>query len=72
MLELGDLSREAHEELGRLAAESDLYCLVTYGEQAKRTAVVAAAKGRRPYTPTTTARQRMPCSTASSPVTPCW
>ena len=45
MLELGDLSREAHEELGRLAAESDLYCLVTYGEQAKRTAVVAAAKG---------------------------
>ena len=45
MLELGDLSREAHEELGRLAAESGLYCLVTYGEQAKRTAVVAAAKG---------------------------
>ena len=35
----------AHEELGRLAAESDLYCLVTYGENAKRTAVVAAAKG---------------------------
>ena len=32
MLELGELSREAHEELGRLAAESDLYCLVTYGE----------------------------------------
>ena len=32
-------------ELGRLAAESDLYCLVTYGENAKRTAVVAAAKG---------------------------
>ena len=47
MLELGDLSREAHEELGRLAAESDLYCLVTYGEQAKRTAVVAAAKGQK-------------------------
>ena len=45
MLELGKLSREAHEELGRLAAESDLYCLVTYGENAKRTAVVAAAKG---------------------------
>ena len=36
-----------HEELGRLAAESDLYCLVTYGEQAKRTAVVAAAKGQK-------------------------
>ena len=45
MLELGDLSRKAHEELGRLAAESGLYCLITYGEQAKRTAVVAAAKG---------------------------
>ena len=45
MLELGELSREAHEELGRLAAESGLYCLITYGEQAKRTAVVAAAKG---------------------------
>ena len=48
MLELGELSREAHEELGRLAAESDLYCLVTYGENAKRTAVVAAAKGVKP------------------------
>ncbi len=45
MLELGELSREAHEELGRLAAESDLYCLVTYGENAKRTAVVAAGQG---------------------------
>lgn len=45
MLELGDLSRAAHEELGRLAADSDLYCLICYGEQAKRTAVVAAAKG---------------------------
>ena len=45
MLELGDLSRSAHEELGCLAAESNLYALVTYGENAKRTAVVAAAKG---------------------------
>lgn len=45
MLELGELSREAHEELGRIAADSDLYCLVTYGEQCRRTAVVAAAKG---------------------------
>lgn len=45
MLELGDISREAHEELGRLAAESGLYCLVTYGEQAHRTAITAAAKG---------------------------
>jgi UDP-N-acetylmuramyl pentapeptide synthase len=54
MLELGDLSREAHEELGRLAAESDLYCLVTYGEQAKRTAVVAAAKGQKTLHPMST------------------
>ena len=45
MLELGDLSREAHEEVGREAAESGLDTLITYGEQAKRTAVVAAAKG---------------------------
>ena len=45
MLELGDLSREAHEEVGREAAESGLDTLITYGEQAKRIAVVAAAKG---------------------------
>ena len=60
MLELGELSREAHEELGRLAAESDLYCLVTYGENAKRTAVVAAAKGVK-STPGTTSRRPTPC-----------
>ena len=45
MLELGDLSREAHEEVGRQAAESGIDTLITYGEQARRTAVVAAAKG---------------------------
>jgi UDP-N-acetylmuramoyl-tripeptide--D-alanyl-D-alanine ligase len=45
MLELGDISREAHEELGKLAANSDLYALITYGEQAHRTAITAAAKG---------------------------
>ena len=45
MLELGDTSRAAHEEVGRIAADSGLYCLVTYGEQARRTAIVAAAKG---------------------------
>ena len=45
MLELGDLSREAHEEVGRQAAESNIDTLITYGEQARRTAVVAAAKG---------------------------
>ena len=45
MLELGDLSHEAHEEVGRQAAESGIDTLITYGEQARRTAVVAAAKG---------------------------
>lgn len=47
MLELGSISRQAHEELGQLAAESNLYCLVTYGTQAMRTAIVAAAKGQK-------------------------
>ena len=70
MLELGDLSREAHEELGRLAAESDLYCLVTYGEQAKRTAVVAAAKGQKTLHANNYREAADACSTASSPVTP--
>ena len=45
MLELGDVSRAAHEEVGRQAAECGIDTLITYGEQAKRTAVVAAAKG---------------------------
>ena len=45
MLYLGYLSLEAHEELGREAAESGLDTLITYGKQAKRIAVVAAAKG---------------------------
>ena len=47
MLELGDEARTEHEELGRLAAVSNLEALVTYGEQAQRTAVTAAAKGLR-------------------------
>ena len=47
MLELGEISRAEHEELGRLAAVSNLEALVTYGEQAQRTAVTAAAKGLR-------------------------
>lgn len=47
MLELGEISEQAHTDLGRLAAESDLYCLVTYGEAARRTAVTAAAKGQK-------------------------
>ena len=45
MLELGDFSREAHEEVGRQAADSGVNLLVTYGEQARRTAVTAAARG---------------------------
>ena len=45
MLELGDISRAAHEEVGRQAVENKVDYLVTYGEQARRIAVVAAAKG---------------------------
>ena len=45
MLELGDISRAAHEEVGRQAVENKVDYLITYGEQAKRIAVVAAAKG---------------------------
>ena len=45
MLELGDTSRTSHEQLGALAAACGLDGLVTYGSEAKRTAVVAAAKG---------------------------
>ena len=45
MLDLGDISRAAHEEVGRQAVENKVDYLVTYGEQAKRIAVVAAAKG---------------------------
>ena len=45
MLEWGDTSRTSHEQLGALAAACGLDGLVTYGSEAKRTAVVAAAKG---------------------------
>lgn len=45
MLELGETSRAAHEQLGALAAASGLEGLITYGAEARRTAVVAAAKG---------------------------
>ncbi len=47
MLELGGISEQAHEELGVLAAKSGLYCLVTYGDRAERTAITAAAKGQK-------------------------
>ena len=47
MLELGDQGRAAHEDLGRLVAQSGIDVLVTYGELAHRTATVAAAKGVR-------------------------
>lgn len=46
MLELGDYSEQAHQEIGALAAQSGLDYLVTYGSGlAKRMAVAAAAKG---------------------------
>ena len=35
------------EELGALAANSGLYCLITYGDRAERTAITAAAKGQK-------------------------
>ena len=47
MLELGDEARAAHEEVGRLVAQSGIDVLITYGELARRTATVAAAKGVR-------------------------
>lgn len=47
MLELGEHGREAHEELGRLVAQSNIDVLITYGDLARRTATVAAAKGVR-------------------------
>jgi UDP-N-acetylmuramoyl-tripeptide--D-alanyl-D-alanine ligase len=47
MLELGEISEQAHAELGALAAQSNLYCLITYGPQAERTAITAAAKGQK-------------------------
>lgn len=47
MLELGSVSEQEHEALGALAAQSGLYCLVTYGDRAERTAITAAAKGQK-------------------------
>ena len=47
MLELGDEGRAEHEALGRLVAQSGVDVLITYGELARRTATVAAAKGVR-------------------------
>ena len=47
MLELGDEARTEHEELGRLVAQSGIDVLITYGDLARRTATVAAAKGVR-------------------------
>ena len=61
MLELGDISRAAHEEVGRQAVENKVDYLVTYGEQAKRIAVVAAARGCPPSMPTPTLRPPRPC-----------
>ncbi len=47
MLELGDEARAEHEALGRLVANSRIDVLITYGQLARRTATVAAAKGVR-------------------------
>ena len=45
MLELGETSESAHEEVGRLAAEANLAYLIAYGPASRRMAVIAAAKG---------------------------
>ena len=45
MLELGEMSAPAHEELGRQAAEAGLTALVTYGPEAARTAKAAKDAG---------------------------
>ena len=45
MLELGEMSASAHEELGRQAAGAGLTALVTYGPEAARTAEAARAAG---------------------------
>ena len=45
MLELGEISPEAHETVGRQAAEYGVDFLVAYGPEAKRTAQAAAAAG---------------------------
>ena len=45
MLELGEMSASAHEELGRQAAGTGLTALVTYGPEAARTAEAARAAG---------------------------
>ena len=45
MLELGEMSASAHEELGRQAAGAGLTALVTYGPEAARTAEAAKAAG---------------------------
>ena len=45
MLELGEISSEAHETVGKQAAEYGVDFLVAYGPEAKRTAQAAAAAG---------------------------
>ena len=45
MLELGEISPEAHETVGKQAAEYGVDFLVAYGPEAKRTAQTAAAAG---------------------------
>ncbi len=45
MLELGDYSKEAHEEVGGLTCEYDLGCLIAIGENAEYVAQGAIEKG---------------------------
>lgn len=45
MLELGEMSEAAHEELGRQAAEYGVDCLIGYGPQAQRTVWTAQKAG---------------------------
>jgi UDP-N-acetylmuramoyl-tripeptide--D-alanyl-D-alanine ligase len=45
MRELGSVSRQAHEKMGRLSAEHKIDILITYGEWTAFTARVAKAKG---------------------------
>ncbi len=45
MLELGELSAEAHRTVGQEAADCGVQCLLTFGEEARHTAQAAEAAG---------------------------
>ena len=46
MLELGEISQSAHEELGRQVSASDVDCLITYGSACEAAAKTAAENGQ--------------------------